>query len=165
MKKIIGFILAVPLLMIGVNTVCAEDIKGKVKDNQIPSGWREMKLSEYAKTLDYHYRIKEVGGGLRFDGDLDGDGRVDKVRFLENYAATRCAIYASLNKKTGWIHLTLEKFDSACVDKSSYLVRKVTQDPKVKALQFLIGVYEVDASAIYYFDGRKFNMIVSLAED
>jgi hypothetical protein len=141
------------LLMLGG---CSKNQDTGTSVTDFPTDWHAIELADMKNSYTYQFRIKSATGGVEVVGDIDGDQRLDKVRLMQKNDRSACAIFATLNKKSGTQHIELIKYDNAmCTDEGQALfVDKAEQRKSINAFQFYIGAYEKGASLMYFENGR-----------
>jgi hypothetical protein len=128
-----------------------------------PLGWSSVALDDLYGTFDYEYRKTDTRAqGLEVVGDIDGDGRVDKVRLMQKNDMSECAVIATLNKKDGFSHTKLLGTSGRCrLDGSSYFVTYLKQKVDIRTFQFAVGAYGKGYFRYYYELGNFVKIVES----
>lgn len=135
---------------------------GESKVTDFPDGWHNITFEDLRGTDDYEYRKKDPGRGVEVRGDIDNDGRMDKVRLMQKNDMSRCAVIATLNKRDGYSHKVLMEAKGRCnFYAPSYFVTTLQQKPDIRAFQFAVGAYGKGYSRYYYEQGKFIQIVES----
>lgn len=132
------------------------------KVTDFPDGWHSLSIEDFRGTGDYEYRKKDPAKGIEVRGDIDGDGRIDKVRLMQKNDMSKCGVIATLNKVDGNLHKILLDTKGRCYfEGSDYFVTNLNQKKDIRAFQFAVGAYGKGYSRYYYERGKYIPIVES----